>query len=181
MLHGADRNLPDDVRFLHRSSRGLCLVDSVLAQRSPSPWSVASVPVCYLSCHVFAIANRHFSQQSAYPRLRLFRCATCPAISLLSLTVVSHSHRRPRIPLPCHMRLCRRGRCICLSWGSFWFEGRGGLVAFHRWMGPGGAQVDFWVFLVASHRWIGPGGAEVDFWVFFWLLSTGGWAPVVMG
>jgi hypothetical protein len=78
------------------------------------------------------------------------------------------------------MRLCRRGRCICLSWGGFWIEGRGGLVAFHRWIGPGGAQVDFWVFLVASHRWIGPGGAEVDFWVFLvafhrWMGPGGDW------
>jgi hypothetical protein len=29
--------------------------------------SVASIPVCYLSCHVFAIANRHFSQPSSSP------------------------------------------------------------------------------------------------------------------
>jgi hypothetical protein len=39
------------------SSRGLCLADPVLSQRSPSPQSVASVRVCYLSCHVFAITN----------------------------------------------------------------------------------------------------------------------------
>jgi hypothetical protein len=39
------------------SSRGLCLADPVLSQRSPSPRSVASVRVCYLSCHVFAITN----------------------------------------------------------------------------------------------------------------------------
>jgi hypothetical protein len=38
------------------------------SQRSASPRSVASVPVCYLSCHVFAIAKRHFSQRSASPR-----------------------------------------------------------------------------------------------------------------
>jgi hypothetical protein len=36
-------------------------------------------------------------------------------------------------------------------------------------MGPGGDEVDFWVFLVAFHRWMGPGGDEVDFWVFFWV------------
>jgi hypothetical protein len=39
------------------SSRGLCLADPVLSQRSPSLRSVASVRVCYLSCHVFALAN----------------------------------------------------------------------------------------------------------------------------
>jgi hypothetical protein len=108
--------LPVDVRYLRLSSRGLCLADHVLSQLSPSPQSGASIPVCYLSCHVFAIANRHFSQPSSspdpaaapysvvppwelylpfvgWPRIRGSRgeCATSPAMSLLSLTVVSHS------------------------------------------------------------------------------------------
>jgi hypothetical protein len=43
------------------SRRGLCLADPVLSQRSPSPQSVASVPVCYLSDHVSAVANHCFS------------------------------------------------------------------------------------------------------------------------
>jgi hypothetical protein len=43
------------------SSRGLCLADPDLSQRSPSLQSVVSVPVCYLACHVFAIADRCFS------------------------------------------------------------------------------------------------------------------------
>jgi hypothetical protein len=57
-----DRSLPVDVRYLRLSSRGLCLADHVLSQLSPSPQSGASIPVCYLSCHVFAIANCRFSQ-----------------------------------------------------------------------------------------------------------------------
>jgi hypothetical protein len=61
MLRAVDRSLPADVRYLHLSSHGLCLADSVL------------------------------SQPSASPQLRLFRYATSPAMSLLSLTVVSHS------------------------------------------------------------------------------------------
>jgi hypothetical protein len=46
---------------------GLCLVDHVLSQQSPSPRSIASIPVCYLSYHVFAIAKRRFSQWSSSP------------------------------------------------------------------------------------------------------------------
>jgi hypothetical protein len=61
MPRAVDRSLPVDVSYLHLSSHGLCLADSVL------------------------------SQPSASPQLRLFRCATSPAMSLLSLTVVSHS------------------------------------------------------------------------------------------
>jgi hypothetical protein len=61
-------------------------------------------------------------------RLRRLRCGTSPAMSLLSLTVVSHSLRRPRIPPQRHVRLCRRRRCICRSWGGFGFGGPGGLV-----------------------------------------------------
>jgi hypothetical protein len=57
-----DRSLPVDVRYLRLSSRGLCLADHVLSQLSPSPQSGASIPVCYLFCHVFAIANCRFSQ-----------------------------------------------------------------------------------------------------------------------
>jgi hypothetical protein len=38
------------------------------SQRSASPRSVASVPVCYLPCHVFAMADCPFSQRSASPR-----------------------------------------------------------------------------------------------------------------
>jgi hypothetical protein len=82
MLRAVDRSLTVDVSYLHFSSHGLCLVDSVLSQRSPPPW------------------------------LRLFRCATSDAMYLLSLTVVSHSRRLPRscvcsgvLPLPpclCH-------------------------------------------------------------------------------
>jgi hypothetical protein len=75
MPRAVDRSLPVDVSYLHLSSHGLCLADSVLSQRSPSP------------------------------RLRLFRCATSPAMSLPLLTVVSHSHRRPRIPPRRHTRL----------------------------------------------------------------------------
>jgi hypothetical protein len=56
-----DRSLPVDVRYLRLSSRGLCLADHVLSQLSPSPQSGASIPVCYLFCHVFAIADRRFS------------------------------------------------------------------------------------------------------------------------
>jgi hypothetical protein len=56
-----DRSLPVDVRYLRLSSRGLCLADHVLSQLSPSPQSGASVLVCYLFCHVFAIADRRFS------------------------------------------------------------------------------------------------------------------------
>jgi hypothetical protein len=57
-----DRSLPVDVRYLRLSSRGLCLADHVLSQLSPSPQSGASIPVCYLFCHVFAIPNCRFSQ-----------------------------------------------------------------------------------------------------------------------
>jgi hypothetical protein len=57
-----DRSLPVDVRYLRLSSRGLCLADHVLSQLSPSRQSGASIPVCYLFCHVFAIANCRFSQ-----------------------------------------------------------------------------------------------------------------------
>jgi hypothetical protein len=60
--------------------------------------------------------------------LHLFRYATSPAMSLLSLTVVSHSRRHPRIPLSYHVWLCRRWCCICCSWGGVGFAGRGGLV-----------------------------------------------------
>jgi hypothetical protein len=67
-VRAVDHSLPVDVRYLHLSSRGLCLADSVVSQRSPSPQSVASVRVCCLSCHVFAIANRRFSQRSASPQ-----------------------------------------------------------------------------------------------------------------
>jgi hypothetical protein len=110
MLRAVDRSLTADVRYLHLSRRGLCLADHVLSQRSPSPQSVASVRVCCLSCHVFAIANRRFSQRSASRgRLRLFRCATSPAMSLPSLTVVFHSHRCLRILPSRHIWLCRRG------------------------------------------------------------------------
>jgi hypothetical protein len=52
------------------------------------------------------------------------------------------------------------------------------LVAFHWCIGPGGDEVAFWVFLVAFHRRMGPGGAEVDFWVFLvafhWCIGPGG-------
>jgi hypothetical protein len=65
MLRAIDRDIPVDVRLPHLSSRGLCLADSVLSQRSPSSQLVASIPVRYLSCHVFAIANGRFSQRSA--------------------------------------------------------------------------------------------------------------------
>jgi hypothetical protein len=57
-----DRSLPVDVRYLCLSSRGLCLADHVLSQLSPFPQSGASIPVCYLFCRVFTIANRRFSQ-----------------------------------------------------------------------------------------------------------------------
>jgi hypothetical protein len=67
MLCAVDRSLPADVRYLHLSRRGLCLADHVLSQRSPSLQSVASIPVCYLSCHLFAIANRRFSQLASSP------------------------------------------------------------------------------------------------------------------
>jgi hypothetical protein len=39
------------------SSRGFCLADLVLSQPLPSRQSVASVRVCYLSCHVFALPD----------------------------------------------------------------------------------------------------------------------------
>jgi hypothetical protein len=38
-------------------------------------------------------------------------------------------------------------------------------VALLSGMGPGGDEVDFWVFLVAFHWWIGPGGGELNYWV----------------
>jgi hypothetical protein len=57
-----DRSLPVDVGYLCLSSRGLCLADHVLSQLSPFPQSGASIPVCYLFCRVFTIANRRFSQ-----------------------------------------------------------------------------------------------------------------------
>jgi hypothetical protein len=57
-----DRSLPVDVRYLCLSSRGLCLADHVLSQLSPFPQSGASIPVCYLFCRVFAIANCRFPQ-----------------------------------------------------------------------------------------------------------------------
>jgi hypothetical protein len=93
-------SLPVDVRYLRLSSRGLCLADHVLSQLSPSPQSGASIPVCYLSCHVFAIANCRFSQ----------------------LADALHW-------------LCRPGplRTMCLALPSG--------------MGPGGDEVDFWVFV----------------------------------
>jgi hypothetical protein len=69
MLRAVDRSVPVDVRYRHLSSG---LADSVLSQRSPSPQSIASVLVCYLSCHVFAIADRPFSQWSASPQLVAF-------------------------------------------------------------------------------------------------------------
>jgi hypothetical protein len=62
-----DRSLPVDVRYLRLSSRACCLADHVLSQLLPSLPSGASIPVCYLSCHVFAIANCHFSQPSSSP------------------------------------------------------------------------------------------------------------------
>jgi hypothetical protein len=80
MPPAVDRSLPVDVSYLHLSSHGLYLADSVLSQ----PW--------------------------ASPQLRLFPCATSPAMSLLLLTVISHSLRHPGIPSPRHTRLCRRGR-----------------------------------------------------------------------
>jgi hypothetical protein len=61
-----DRSLPVDVRYLCLSSRGLCLADHVLSQLSPLllpfPQSGAFIPVCYLFCRVFAIANCRFPQ-----------------------------------------------------------------------------------------------------------------------
>jgi hypothetical protein len=70
MLSAVDCSLPVEVCCRHLSSRGLYLADSVL------------------------------SQQPASSQLHLFRCSTSPAMSLLSLTVVSHSDGLPRSRLP---------------------------------------------------------------------------------
>jgi hypothetical protein len=64
MPRAVDRSLPVDVSYLHLSSHGLCLADSVLSQQSASPQLRL---FRYLSCHVFAIANRRFSQRSSSP------------------------------------------------------------------------------------------------------------------
>jgi hypothetical protein len=81
MLGAVHRSLPVAVRYRHLSSRGLCLTDHVLSQLSPSPQSVASVAVCYLSCHVFAIADCCFSQPSSspHPAVAPYGCATVSA------------------------------------------------------------------------------------------------------
>jgi hypothetical protein len=50
------------VHYLCLSSSGFCLADYVLSQLSPFPQSGASIPVCYLFCRVFAIANYRFPQ-----------------------------------------------------------------------------------------------------------------------
>jgi hypothetical protein len=71
-----DRSRPVDVRYLRLSSRGLCLADHVLSQLSPSPQSGASIPVCYLSCHVFSIANCRFSQPTDALHWLCARCAS---------------------------------------------------------------------------------------------------------
>jgi hypothetical protein len=55
------------------SSRGFCLADLVLSQPLPSRQSVASVRVCYLSCHVFALADGHSPAVVVVPDSR--RCA----------------------------------------------------------------------------------------------------------
>jgi hypothetical protein len=86
-----------------------------------------------------------FYHSDRLPRSRLlqFWCATSSAMSLLSLTVVSHSRRHPRSP-PLRQRgsLYRRGWApAMMRWISGFF-----LVAFHRWMGPGGDELDYWVF-----------------------------------
>jgi hypothetical protein len=104
--------LPIDVRCRHLSSRGLCLADHGLSQRSPSLQSVASVPVCYLSCHVFAIANCPFSQRSASPQsvaLVPVGYLSCHDFAIASLTVISHSRRRPIFLPSRHIWLCHRG------------------------------------------------------------------------
>jgi hypothetical protein len=55
------------------SSRGFCLADLVLSQPLPSRQSVASVRVCYLSCHVFALADGRSPAVVVVPDSR--RCA----------------------------------------------------------------------------------------------------------
>jgi hypothetical protein len=103
--------------------------------------STASSPLMYLTCTSPGVAAdtggrngpAYFLANEIHRflvthRLRLLRWTTSPAMSLPSLTVVSHSGRRIRIPPPRHTRLCRRGRCICRSWGGFGFKGPGGLV-----------------------------------------------------
>jgi hypothetical protein len=55
------------------SSRGFCLADLVLSQPLPSRQSVASVRVCYLSCHVFALADGRSPAVIVVPDSR--RCA----------------------------------------------------------------------------------------------------------
>jgi hypothetical protein len=79
---------------------------------------------------VASVSLTLFYHSGRLPRseLRLFRCATSPATSLLSLTVISPSRRRLRIPPPRHTPLCRCGSCICRSWGGLGFGGPGGMV-----------------------------------------------------
>jgi hypothetical protein len=102
-----DRSLSVDVRYLCLSSRGLCLADHVLSQLSPSPQSGASMPVCYLFCHVFAIANCRFPQPVdalhwVVPRhYPLQSCEMC--YCLLCVATVRLS--RLSLPAPLH-RVC---------------------------------------------------------------------------
>jgi hypothetical protein len=86
---------------------------------SPAVASV-SLTMCYHSCRL------------PRSRVRLFRCATSPAMSLLSLTVVSHSRLTRYIGCAARTVLAAPLRMMCLALPSG--------------MGPGGDEVDFWVF-----------------------------------
>jgi hypothetical protein len=94
--------------------------------RTRTPVFSLCMPVSYLSCHLFAIANRRFSQPSSSPD---------PAAVPYAIV----------LPWVLHLPF--------LGW--FLVRGSRGFGCFPRWMGLGGDEVDFWVFLVAFHRWMG--------------------------
>jgi hypothetical protein len=123
--HAVDRSLPVDVRLPFLPSFGY------LFRYATSP------AMLLLSLTVVSHSGRLPRSWS-----RLFRCATSPAMSLVSLTVVSQPSSSPD------------------SAAAPW------RVALPSGMGPGDDGLNFWVFMVAFHRWIGPGGAEFDCWVY---------------
>jgi hypothetical protein len=53
--------------FRCATSPSICLLSRTVVSHSGRLLAVAFVPVCYLSCHVFAIANGCFSQPSSSP------------------------------------------------------------------------------------------------------------------
>jgi hypothetical protein len=100
---------------------------------------------CGLPLQPWPLSLTLFYHSDRLPRSRLlqFWCATSSARSLLSLTVVSNSRRHPRSP-PLRQGgslYRRRWAPAMMRWISGFF-----LVAFHRWMGPSGDELDCWVF-----------------------------------